>query len=179
MKDCQKLVSQAKQGNTEAFASLYETVYQDMYRFALYTLKNPEDAKDVVSETVMDAFAGIRKLRKEDAFKGWIFKILSNKCRQVLKSYLRQSVELTETAIDEASRDGNIKAASRRMDEAESAVIRSIFFTLPGEDRLIIAMHLFGGYSSKEMAQMLDMNENTLRSRQSRALKKLAEQMKD
>ncbi len=179
MEDFQKLVSQAKQGDTDAFARLYETVYQDMYRFALYTLKDPEDAKDVVSETVADAFAGIRRLRREEAFKGWIFKILSNKCRQVLSSYRKKTAELTEAALDEASRSLAAYAASQRMDEAESAVIRSMFFSLPAEERLIIALHLFGGYSSKEMARMLHMNENTLRSRQSRALKRLAEQMKD
>lgn len=81
--------------------------------------------------------------------------------------------------MDEASRSLAAYAASQRMDEAESAVIRSMFFSLPAEERLIIALHLFGGYSSKEMARMLHMNENTLRSRQSRALKRLAEQMKD
>ena len=62
------LVKQAKNGDTKAFASLYEIVYEDMYRFALYTLKNPEDAKDVVSDTVLDAFATIGKLKSEEAF---------------------------------------------------------------------------------------------------------------
>ena len=49
-------IKKAKSGDTGAFAELYRTIYADLYRFALYTLKNPADAEDAVSETVMDAF---------------------------------------------------------------------------------------------------------------------------
>ena len=70
-------IKQAKSGDTDAFANLYRIYYTDLYRFALYTLKNPADAEDAVSETVIDAFASIRKLRLEASFKAWIFKILS------------------------------------------------------------------------------------------------------
>ena len=54
-----QLVCRAQSGDTGAFAQLYEGVYQDLYRFALYVLKHPQDAQDVVSDTVMDAFAQI------------------------------------------------------------------------------------------------------------------------
>ena len=44
MEESRELVRQAKKGKREAFAKLYETVYEDMYRFALYVLKDREDA---------------------------------------------------------------------------------------------------------------------------------------
>ena len=68
-----ELVRQAKHGNTDAFASLYQEVYEDLYRFAVYILKDPADAQDAVSETVMDAFAQLcsggefLRLRPSDA----------------------------------------------------------------------------------------------------------------
>ncbi len=159
------LVTKAKKGSVEAFAELYQMVYEDMYRFALYTLRHPEDAKDVVSETVMDAFATIKKLRIEDAFRGWIFRILSNKCKQKLKEYTRHTVELSETEWEMPT----------GVDEAEHATVRALFYELPEEERMIIALHMFCGYTSKEMAVLLNMNENTLRSKESRALKKMKE----
>ena len=58
------LIKKAKKGDVEAFGELYTTVYKKLYRFALYILKNPQDAEDVVSEAVTDAFTGIRKLKK-------------------------------------------------------------------------------------------------------------------
>ncbi len=47
----------------------------------------------------------------------------------------------------------------------EHAAVRSLFFELPSEERMIIAMHLFCGYSSKEIGKLLDLNENTVRSK--------------
>lgn len=43
------LIKKAKKGDVEAFGELYTTVYKKLYRFALYILKNPQDAEDVVS----------------------------------------------------------------------------------------------------------------------------------
>ena len=69
------LVKQAQQGDVHAFAQLYESCYRDLYRFALYNLGQEEDARDVVSDTVLAAFEGIGKLRSTEAFRGWIFQI--------------------------------------------------------------------------------------------------------
>lgn len=46
--------------NAEDFAAKYEKVYQDMFRFALYTLKNRHEAEDVVSETVLMPGRGLK-----------------------------------------------------------------------------------------------------------------------
>ena len=160
-------VKQAKQGDAEAFARLYGEIYENMYRFALYTLRNTADAEDVVSEAVTEAFASIRKLRTEQAFKSWIFRILSNKCKDKLKEYSRKTVELDEFAINSSHKEG----------PEEAAITRKLFFELADEERLIIGMHLFCGYKSREIAELLHMNENTVRSRESRALKKMAGKM--
>ena len=53
--------------------------------------------------------------------------------------------------------------------------VQKAFFTLESQDRLILSLNLFAGYSSREIGQLLDMNDNTVRSRQSRALKKMQE----
>ena len=62
-----KLVRRAKRGDIDAFAELYAGIYENMYRFALYTLRNTNDAEDAVSDAVTDAFASIRKLRSFSA----------------------------------------------------------------------------------------------------------------
>ena len=72
----------AQQNDTEAFTRLYKTVYKDLYHVAFYSLRNNQhDASDVVSETVIDAFASIKKLKNPQAFRSWIFKILSAKIK--------------------------------------------------------------------------------------------------
>ncbi len=52
-----------------AFAGMYETIYKDLYRYALCMMRNPHDAEDVVSETVIKGYERIHTLRSEDAFK--------------------------------------------------------------------------------------------------------------
>ena len=64
--------------DTKTFAQMYETVYKDLYRFALCMMRNPQDAEDAVSDAVVAAYENIGKLKKEDSFKSWIFTILSN-----------------------------------------------------------------------------------------------------
>lgn len=160
-------VKKAKRGDAAAFAGLYQQIYADLYRFALYTLKNKTDAEDAVSETVVDAFASIGKLRQPEAFKGWMFRILYNKCKDKLREYVKKDVELPE--------DYREVPAEEKIEDG--AVMRALFFELGEEDRMIISMHLFAGYTSKEIAKLLGLNENTVRSKESRALKKLAREL--
>ena len=165
MEGYESLVQQAKSGDTGAFSKLYEVIYQDLYRFALYTLKNPHDAEDVVSDTVMDVWKEIRSLRRAEAFKAWIFKILTNKCKRRLKQYIVKTDELPE----------DITADSR--DICEDMDVRMAFARLSDEERLILALNIFGGYNSREIGKALFMSDNTVRSKQSRALKKMQENL--
>ena len=82
MNDFSNDVDLARQGNTEAFARLYSTVYEDLYHIALYSLRSSHDAADAVSETVLDAFCFIKKLRSPDSFKSWIMSILAAKIKR-------------------------------------------------------------------------------------------------
>ena len=84
------LIKRAKRGDAEAFGELYKDIYKQLYKFAYYMLKNAEDAEDVVSETVMDAFSSIKKLKKEESFSSWIFQILSNKCKRKMTEYYQK-----------------------------------------------------------------------------------------
>ena len=81
------IVRQAQNGDKRAFQSLYEEVYEDMYRMAYYLLQNREDAEDAVSEAVFDMYRSIRGLKKCESFKSWAMKILSVKCKLKLKEY--------------------------------------------------------------------------------------------
>lgn len=162
-----QLVRQAKKGDAEAFAELYRNIYQNLYRFALYMLGNPADAEDVVSDAVTDAWVTIGKLRNEEAFEGWVFRILSNKCKRKRKEYVNKPLEWKEEIGDVSGGD----------DLIENYHLRKVFGELEDDERMIISMHVFGGYTSREISEMTGINANTVRSRESRALKKMAEKL--
>ncbi len=160
-------VRKAKQGDTTAFANLYREIYPDLYRFALYTLREKSDAEDAVSEAVLYAFSAISELRSEDAFKSWMFRILSNKCKDRLREHKKK----------EGFFCGDLTQEQPGREAEDDILVRQMFFELSEEERLILAMHLFAGYTGRETAALLHMNENTVRSKESRALKKLAGKM--
>ena len=163
------LVKAAQKGDTHAFAQLYEEIYKDLYRFALYTLRNSADAEDAVSDAVTDAFASMEKLRHAEAFRSWMFRILSNKCKNRMKEYARKTVDLEDVGEE----------MSYVEDVSESLFVRRAFMELEDTERMIISMRVFGGYTSREISGILSMNANTVRTRESRALKKLAARLGD
>ena len=152
------------------FEEQYKKIYQDMYRFALYTLGHCQDAEDVVSEAVADAWNGCGKLRNDESFRPWIFKILTAKCKRKLKEYLHKTVDFDEN-IQEMI--GNV--SEWNVEEAQD--VRDAFLTLDGQERLIVSMSVFGGYNSREIGKCLFLKDNTVRSKLARALEKMQKRL--
>lgn len=168
----EELVRAAKAGDADAFTELYKEIYQDLYHFAYYMLKHVEDAKDVVSDTVMDAWVSIGMLKKDEAFRSWMFSILSNKCKAKMREYANRPAELTETLSDTLQ-------APESVTTPEQLQLREEFMKLPKTDRFIVGLHVFAGFKTNEVAKLLHMNANTVRSRESRALKHIGEALKE
>ena len=157
-----ELIRRAKRGDAEAFSQLYAEIYKDLYKFALYVTQHPQDAEDAVSETIISAFENIRSLKKENSFKSWIFTILNHRCKKVIRNSHR------EFSISDQE-----ETADPEPDYAQQHDVRSAFNSLDEEERMIVAFSVFGGYQSDEIAEMLDRNAATVRSRKSRALEKM------
>ena len=152
------------------FSKMYADVYQDLYRYALCMMKNPQDTEDAVSDAVLAAFENIGKLKNPDAFKSWIFTITTNICRKKLKALSKK--QENETEVTEAV------AGSHSEDWGVSIDVQNAFFILTEEEKEIIGLSVFGGYNSKEIGEILSMNSNTVRSKLNRALEKMEKILK-
>jgi len=169
--DNAELVRRSKNGDTDAFAELYERVSAKLYRTALYLIGDREEAQDAVMDAVSDAFASVARLRSDELFEAWIMKILYNKARRRRgKYYINAACEL-----DESTADGDAPLDEIADDNADLFKAMS---ELSETDRAIITLSVCGGYSSKQISSMLGINANTVRSRQSRALARLRILMK-
>lgn len=158
----------ARNGDTEAFCKLYEQYYKDMYRFAYYLLGNEEDAQDAISDTVLDAFSSIKKLKKPESFKSWIFKILSTKCKRQQAVYVSNREHLKTD-------DNTSELVKEDYPYADSIDIKNAFKALNDIERNVIALMVFAGYNSRETAKLLGSPEGTIRSLKSRALTKMSQ----
>ena len=150
----------------ERFMVLYEMIYKDLYRLAYYYLGNSQDAEDVVGETVLKAYENFGKLRNEEAFKGWIFKILVNQCNTKLRRRMsRQTVELAEELKYEAPLEDQL-------------IVSELLKDLSDEERKIVVLSVYGGYKGEEIAKLLKKPHSTVRYKYRRALKELEEKLK-
>lgn len=161
----QRLVIKAKHGDVSAFSKLYSQIYKDLYRFALYMMKHPQDAEDAVSEAVVAAYENIEYLKKEESFKSWMFTIVSRECKRILRK--------RKTDLDYMTDEEMAQIFEKEPDRAEQYDVRKAFEALEEEDRTIIAFSVFGGYKSEEIATMMGKNPATVRSRKCRALEKM------
>lgn len=161
MGEKRQLVERAKAGDTHAFAMLYQEIYEDLYRYAYYMLQNQQDAEDVVSETVLAAFDGIHKLRKVEAFRGWMFQITTNICKKRRKEYLKKTVELEENMVEWTE------------ETQEALDVRKALKLLSEEERQIVGMSVLAGYTSEEIGKALRLKAGTVRSKLSRSLEKM------
>ena len=162
----------ARNGNTDSFCKLYELYYKDMYRFAYYMLGNEQDAEDVISETVLDAFTGIKNLRKPEKFKSWIFQILSTKCKRQMAVYVSNREHLKDDHAD-------TELTKADHPYADILDVRSAFSALNETERMIISLMVFAGYNSRETAKLMNSTEGTIRSAKSRAFTKMTQYLKE
>lgn len=149
----------------EQFLELYEPVYKDMYRLAYYYLGNAQDAEDAVSETVLKAYEKFASLRKKEAFKSWIFKILVNQCMSFLRM---KSTKGTAELFEEPFFEPKLE---------DTTMALELLAILSEEERQIVVLSVFGGYKGEEIAKLLHIKHSTVRSKYRRALKKMEQQL--
>ncbi len=156
-----KDVKLAVKGDCEAFSRLYAIVYKELYHTAFYSLRNSYDASDVVSETVLEAYSSIHKLRDENAFKSWIFKILYAKIKRKQAEYY-DSQDFSEC-----------EEMLKKTFDFEHLEIAQAIYEIDSEERIILSLSVLEGYSSKEISKICGIKDNTVRSKLARTKEKL------
>lgn len=171
--DFAERVRKARSGDADAFAELYSLVYKELYHIALVNLKNQHDASDVVSDTVLEAYSSIKKLRDEKAFKAWIIKILTVKIKNKQKEYIKKRDYQTD--LDDLENSVEQKGSGEI--NYSGLEIMEEFRRLNEEERLILSLSVVSGYTSEEIAKATGLSANTVRSKAARAKIKLRQML--
>lgn len=158
------LVTLAKAGDSHAFARLYEDIYKDLYRFAFCMIKNTHQAEDIVSDSVLSAYENIHKLRKPESFRSWMFQIVANECKKQFRLQ-KKNLSIEDEQPFFASHDFS--------DPTDRIALQQAFGILDENERLIIGLSMYAGYSGREISHYLHKKEGTVRSIKSRALDKM------
>ena len=80
-----RLARRAATGDERAFATIYQRYHQDLYRFCLAILGNPEDAQDALQNTMVKALRALPGERREIQLKPWLYRIAHNESIDLLR----------------------------------------------------------------------------------------------
>ncbi len=153
----QELVEKAVRGDADAFLELMEMNSLSMYKTARGILKNDNDVSDAIQDTILTSFEKIHKLKNPQYFKTWLIRILINECNQILRHYKKVNTieEVPETPRqDKTLAEFEFKEMLEQVDE---------------KYRVILVLYYEQGFKISEIAELLELNENTVKTRLARA----------
>lgn len=171
----QELVARAKAGDDEAFAQLMRDNEKRIYNLALRMTGNPEDAMDLAQEAFLNAWRGLKFFKGDSAFSTWVYRLASNACIDHLrKQKRRQDISVPMPGEQDDERPVEIpderfqpeQELERR--ELNREVMQSLE-QLSDEHRQVLVMREINGRSYQEIADVLDLEVGTVKSRIARA----------
>lgn len=160
------LVEGAKRKDTRAIEFLYNEFYGEVYYTCYKILGSQEDAKDIAQDTFLEAFIGIDNLNQPLSFKFWINRIAANKSFNFLKRYNRINVSSREI-VEQLSQVEDIEANPENVviENDVRYTIESIMARLPQEQRRTLFLFYYQEMTVKEIAELYQCSESTVRSR--------------
>lgn len=133
-----------------------------MYRVAKTLLHEDADCADAIQEAIVKAFTKIDTLREPAYAKTWLIRILMNECYALMRKN-RHTISLEE-------QEWNPPTSEEAHDYSD---LYEAISSLPKDTAITVTLYYLEGYSIREVAELLDSNESTIKSRLSRARKKL------
>lgn len=158
------MLTGCKRNNATAQEALYSRFSPRMLGVCYRYAKNREDAEDMLQEGFIKVFSQINQFRSEGALEGWIRRIMVHTCINILKKNKKfsDSVDIIH-AHSVHVREEMIPSIMQAKQIVEC--IRS----LPMGYKTVLNLYAIEGYSHKEIAFMLDIEESTSRSQYTRA----------
>jgi len=152
------------------FETLCEALRPDMLRFAFWLGRDRQLAEDVVQEALLRAWKSFDALADEDKAKSWLLTIVR---RELARSFERKRLEVTDLdALVTAEAD--VLAAD---EDASLAEMREALFRLNDEYREPLVLQVLMGYSTKEIAEQMGLNQGAVLTRLFRARARLRQEL--
>lgn len=152
---------------------LYETYYVDVFKTVYYFIKNKETSEDLVNDAYIKAFEQYGSLKEKDKFKPWICIIGLNLAKQYVRRnnriYLTDTFSSFDSKIDSLEDELINKINQKEI----NFKLKSAISKLDIKYKHIIILRYYKKLSCKEIADQLDLNQNTIYTRLKRAKKKL------
>ena len=182
-----ELIIRAQNGNNAAFEELIYNYDKKVLALAMKYVKNEEDAKDIYQDVFIRVFRGLKKFKFNSEFSTWLYRIVVNVCLTYkTRSSKREFISIhPETEDEENINTGyeiedNQPVPDRAVTNSEiSEHINIALETLSPRQKMIFILKHYEGYKLKEIAQMLQCGEGTIKKYLFDAVRKMRTQLTD
>jgi RNA polymerase sigma-70 factor (ECF subfamily) len=181
--DDRELVRLAKSDDKEAFELLVRRHQSRVFAVAGGILRNKEDVEDVAQQVFVKAYFSLKRFDQRAAFSTWLYKITVNECWDVLRKRkvrpLLYESDLSEEQAHEYngfSEKATAPDVSDRLEARER--VEKLLVDLDERDRLMLILKEVQGFSVEEIAEILEINGNTVKVRLFRARRRITEKVK-
>ncbi|WP_432363141.1 RNA polymerase sigma factor [Sporosarcina sp. UB5] len=163
----EKWVRKIRMGNQAAFRQFYEAYAGPAIRTASAITRNREMAKDAVQETFIRVYRQIGSFNPALPFDPWFYRILTNECLRLMKK------ESPLSTIESVEND--LSLAEESFDQLTE--LYDVIQALDDSHRIPLILKYIKGFTEKEIAEILGLNQNTVKSRLFKGRKRLKEQL--
>lgn len=174
--DDRALVERYRKGDRDAFTALMVRYQRPIYNAAFWVLRKHEDANDISQIVFLKVAEHADEYDPQYKFFSWIYRIAVNESLNLLRRHGREEELDEDIELPSAESTG----PEQRANAAErSARVRSTLMSMATTDRLVLTLRHFSECSYEEMAQILEIDEKTVKSRLFEARRRLRGLLKD
>ena len=167
---------QAKAGDSDAFAQLYDGYVERIYRYIYFRVSDDETAEDLTSQVFLKAWEHLDRYQPgESPFLAWIYRIARN---QVIDYYRvhKEFISLEEIATLASDNQSVVEAVQILFD---MKTVRDAMKYLTKDQQEVVVLKFIAGLSTEDIASMMKKREGAIRALQMRALQTLAKYLKE
>ncbi|MEM9858818.1 MAG: RNA polymerase sigma factor [Bacteroidota bacterium] len=169
MNHSDSLITKAQNGDNRAQGKLVNLWYKRIYNYAFKYFGDHDEAMDVAQKTFITFHEKIWQLKDSEGFKAWLYRIASNHCHESVRKMNSASQHF---ASEYKAKDVNREATAaffnpdKQYQRSElNSILQTALRTLNEEQREVVIMKEYEGLKFKEIAEVLTVSENTVKSR--------------
>jgi RNA polymerase sigma-70 factor (ECF subfamily) len=159
-----ELIERCLENDSRAQEFLYKRFSRRMYGVCLRFARNTLEADDILQEGFIKVFTYLKDFRKDGSLEGWIRRTFIN---TAINYYHSKENEWKETSIDKA--ESYHSSTEDVLSKISTADLLELIRQLPEGYRMVFNLYVIEGYNHQEIAEMLNISENTSKSQLSRA----------
>jgi RNA polymerase sigma-70 factor (ECF subfamily) len=170
--DESKLIERARGGDLEAYDELVRRHQERIYGTIYHMTSNHEDANDLAQETFIKAYQALKSFKGGSSFYTWIYRIAVNKTINFLKQRKNRSgMSLNDLDFNAENDPDLVALVSHKTPRRDAGLaelqekLNEAMGKLSEVHRLVVTLHDIQGVPHEEIAQVMDCNVGTVRSR--------------